>query len=179
MAKKLMLFGESLELQHVVTQPVDPMGPKRNREEEYLRKWREHTASAFTFVISLFLTFAVAALGFGLNLLQSTEFTNSLYDFQKFFLALGLSFLLLSVVFGMGAVFLRLWRFSLTAHTTLTIPNLRYMWLMKEPSRSEKIELLGKRTRWLFLIEVGTFILGIGSTIYIILSVYIDRLIFL
>lgn len=155
------------------------MGPKTNSEEKYRKEWREHTRNAFTFVISLFLTFAVAALGFGLNLLQSGELPNSLNDSQNFCLALGLLLLIISVACGIGAVLSRLWRFSLTAHTTLKFPNCRYVWLMKEPLRSDKIHLLGKHTRWLFFIEVVTFIIGVSSMIYTILSVYENRLIFL
>ena len=155
------------------------MKTKTNSEEKYRKEWREHTRNAFTFVISLFLTFSVAALGFGLNLLQSRELPYPFNDFQKFCLVLGLLLLTVSVVCGIGAVFSRLWRFSLTAYIKSGIVNCRYLWFIKEPSRVSKIDILGKRTRCLFLIEVVTFILGICFMISVILSVYGNRLIFL
>jgi hypothetical protein len=85
-----------------------------DERERYVR-WQDYRITQFSFAINLFLTFAVAALGFSLALIKEPAFT--LPAGTEWLLRHAIYSLAASVVFGTLATLCRLFDFRCTAIT--------------------------------------------------------------
>jgi uncharacterized membrane protein YbhN (UPF0104 family) len=151
---------------------------EENRTSERFVRWQEISRGQLSHAISLIFGLATAALGFETSLLLNEKFAPTECWQNCFFF---FSFLLLacSIAVGIAAVVTRLCDFRLTARIVRARSNAEKLKKpkseIKDRSKFKKArryaKQLGKRTWWLFQLQIGSFAAGIALAAIVILSV--------
>jgi len=142
-------------------------------ENEPYTRWQGFRINQLGLCISLFLTFAVATLGFSINLLTQQTFPITAC-FAKVFFFFSPVFGLLSVVFGSAACVTRLNDFRTTAKVARHRGDKNYE---EQVARwREEYKEYGRWTWGLFWVQLSTFGLQVIALILALGITYWQRL---
>ena len=128
---------------------------KRLRERH--RQWEETRINQFSYVNYLILTFALATLGFAVDLDEDTSmYAIDIWRWR------GVSFLLASVLLGIACAMSRLYDYKKTAQRALLDHDKGREYSTDESLRLHYVaKKLGKISWWFLKYQVGAFVVGL------------------
>ncbi len=140
---------------------------EENRTSERFVRWQEISRGQLSHAISLIFGLATAALGFETSLLLNEKFAPT-ECWQNWFFFFSFLLLACSIAVGITAVVTRLCDFRLTARIVRARSNAEKLKKpkseIKDRSKFKKArryaKQLGKRTWWLFQLQIGSFAAG-------------------
>jgi hypothetical protein len=124
--------------------------------------YREH----FSYAVNLFLTYSVAAFGYGLNLIRDNSFA-PLVGLSRCLFWLSLCLLWVSIVLGIWCVLNRLADFRGTAQRALGSGS---------APEKDNLDKIGTLSRWVFYCQSASFGLGVTTLGIVMLRAYGARL---
>jgi hypothetical protein len=144
---------------------TQPLPDEERARDSYLR-WQKLSVEQLGYVINLFLTFAIAELGFAVKTMMESK--SVLPGPARSMFWISIICVLLAIGFALGANLTRAWDFRYTRRAA------RVRWRPKAGEDHEKVQkqaaCYGKWTWWLFRWQTITFGLG---TLFLCLSIWI------
>jgi len=134
-------------------------------------RWQEVLREHVTFLNNLLLTISVGVVGFCISLLNQDNFNPFCYT--KFLFTFGLVLTFISILLGFGTAWNRLLDFRKTVEKIKNELNGSYNYL---DETKELMELYGKRTWYLFYLQIGTLFVGVLFLILAFSGIFYTKL---
>lgn len=135
------------------------------QQTESFIRWQKLSIEQLSYVLNLVFTLAIAAIGYCFALLRDDGFKPGPTARSAFLLAL--LFLVLSAIFGIVCIIIRLSDFRCTAQRAKLNPN--------APTRDE-LRGLGKKTWGFFYAQITAFAFGVFALMVVLFLTYGGKL---
>ena len=126
------------------------------KNDRFIR-WQEVLREHITFLNNLLLTISVGIVGFCISLLGQDNFNPFCYT--KFLFTFGLGVTFISILLGLGTALNRLLDFRKTVEKIKK--ELKGSYSDDLAEIKESMEIYGKRTWYLFYLQIGTLFVGV------------------